>query len=71
MASEEMIRRKPFTAIAAIVFAVVAGLHLLRLIWGWEVSIGGLHIPMWASIVALFIAAGLAVMLWHEARPVE
>ena len=59
---------KPFTTIAVVVFALVAIVHLLRLILGWEMTLNGVVIPMWASGLGLVITAGLAVMLWWEAR---
>ena len=59
---------KPFTTIAVAVFSLVALLQLLRVLMGWEVVVGGLHIPIWASLVAFVVAAGLAVMLWRENR---
>jgi hypothetical protein len=59
---------KPFTAIGAVVFAVVALLHLLRLLQGWEVTIDGVSVPDWVSVVGVVVPAALAVMLWREAR---
>ena len=59
---------KPFTAIAVVVFSLVALLQLIRVISGWEVTVNGLAIPMWASVIALLVAAALATMLWREAR---
>ena len=59
---------KPFTAITIVVFSLVAVLHVLRLMFRWEVVINGLVMPMWASVVGLIVAAGLAVMVWREAR---
>jgi hypothetical protein len=59
---------KPFTAIAVVVFSLVALLQLIRVISGWEVTVNGLAIPMWASVIALVVAAALATMLWREAR---
>lgn len=59
---------KPFTAIAAVVFSVIAVLHLLRLTSHWEITVNGLTVPQWASIPGFFIAAVLAFMLWHEGR---
>ena len=59
---------KPFTNLAVLVFILVALLHLLRLAFGWEVTFNGAAIPMWASVLGLVIAAGLAVMLWRESR---
>ena len=60
---------KPFTAIAVVVFSLVALLQLVRVISGWEVTVNRLAIPMWASVIALVVAVGLATMLWREARP--
>ena len=59
---------KPFTTIAAVIFALVALVHVLRLFLGWEVIASGIAVPMWASVAGLVIAAGLAVMLLREAR---
>ena len=60
---------KPFTTIAIAVFSLVAALHVLRLIFGWEAVINGMVIPMWVSVVGVLIAGGLTVMLWRESRP--
>jgi membrane protein implicated in regulation of membrane protease activity len=60
---------KPFTTIAAVVFALIALLQLLRFILAWPVSVNGLVVPVWASAIAFVIAAGLSVMLWRERRP--
>lgn len=57
---------KPFTTLALAVFVVVAGLDFLRILMGWEVVIGGVMIPMWASYLGLLLAGGLAVMLRRE-----
>jgi hypothetical protein len=59
---------KPFTTIAAVVFAFVALLQLLRVMLAWPVSINGIVVPVWASAIAFVIAAGLSVMLWRERR---
>ena len=59
---------KPFTSIAVGVFALVALLQLLRVVLGWEVTINGFVIPLWASVVACVVAATLAIMLRRESR---
>jgi hypothetical protein len=59
---------KPFTMIAVVVFALVALVHLLRLAFGWEATINGAAVPMWASGLGLVIAGGLAAALWWESR---
>ena len=59
---------KPFTTIAIVIFTLVAFVHLIRIILDWEMTLNGVVIPMWASGLGLVITAGLAVMLWWEAR---
>ena len=59
---------KPFTAVAVVVFSLVALLQLLRVALGWEVTVNGILIPLWASVVACVVAATLAFMLSREAR---
>ena len=57
---------KPFTIVAVVVFSLVALLQLLRVVLGWEVTVNGILIPLWASVIACVVAATLAVMLWRE-----
>jgi hypothetical protein len=59
---------KPFTTTAVVLFALIALMQLLRFILGWEVAVNGVIVPIWASLIAFVIAAGLAVMLWRETR---
>lgn len=59
---------KPFTTLAIVIFALIALAHLYRLIRPFEVVLGGAILPQWASLIAMIIAAGLALMLWREAR---
>ena len=60
--------KKPFTLLAVLVLAIVALVHLLRLVYGWEATINGAAVPMWASILALVVSGGLAVMVWRESQ---
>jgi hypothetical protein len=57
---------KPFTVAAVIIFAIVAVMHLLRLVLGWNATLDGTEIPMWVSVVALVLTGGLAIGLWRE-----
>jgi len=59
---------KPFSTIAVVVFSLVALLQLLRVIAGWEVTINGFAVPIWASVIVCVAAAALAAMLWREAH---
>ena len=59
---------KPFTNIAVVVFALVALVQLLRVAFGWDVTINGIVIPSWASVVACVVAVTLAIKLRSEMR---
>jgi len=59
---------KPFTLIAALIFALMALLHLYRLFTNFQVILGSHTIPMWVSYVGLIIPGLLAVMLYRESK---
>jgi uncharacterized membrane protein YjjB (DUF3815 family) len=59
---------KPFSAIAAIIFAVVALVHLLRLVYQWQVVFNGWVVPMWLSWFGLIVAGALSALIWREAQ---
>ena len=46
--------------VASLVFALVSLLQLARLAAGFDVSVDGHLVPLWASGVAVLIAAGLS-----------
>jgi uncharacterized protein YacL len=55
-----------YNTITAVLFLVVALLHLLRIIFGWPAQIGNLSIPMWASWLALIVTAALAYLGFRQ-----
>jgi len=59
---------RPFTLIAALIFALMALIHVYRLFTDFQVVIGSHVIPMWASYVAIVVAGGLAIGLYRESR---
>jgi hypothetical protein len=59
---------KPFTTVAIFVFSVVSLLQLIRAALAWELTVDGIFIPIWASIIACVVAGILAIMVWREAR---
>lgn len=63
-----MTARHPFTMLAAAIFALMALVHICRLIVGFDVSVGGTHLPQSISWIALVVTALLATMLFREAR---
>ena len=63
-----MAKSRPFTTVAAIIFALMAAGHLYRLAVGFDVTVGGSTVPQWVSWIALVITSGLAAMLFKESR---
>lgn len=59
---------KPFTAIAVVVLAFVAAIHVIRLVKGIEVVVNGMVLPLWISAAAAVVTGGLAAMVWREAQ---
>jgi len=59
---------KPATHMASILLASVSLAHLLRLLFGVQVTLADRLVPMWVSWIGLVVAGGLAFMLWREAR---
>ena len=54
------LNRKTYMTVTATLFIVVAIMHLLRIILGWQVEIGGLSIPFWVSWLGVLVAGALA-----------
>jgi len=59
---------KPFTAIASVIFGIIALLHLLRLIISAEIVVAGFQLPIWISLGGLIVTAILSFGLWKEAN---
>ena len=51
---------KTFALAAGIVFGLVALMHILRIVLGWEVIIGGWMAPMWISWAGVVVAGLLS-----------
>ena len=52
--------QRTFSLITAVLFSLIALLHAVRLLRGWEVTIEGAVVPIWLSWIGLAIAAYLA-----------
>ena len=63
-----MTRTRPFTMIGAIIFAIVALLHLYRLFTHFQVVLGSHSIPMWASYVGVVVPGLLAILMYRESK---
>jgi hypothetical protein len=51
---------KSYSRVAAIIFAIIAILQLVRVLSGWEITLNGAAIPLWASWLASVVAGALA-----------
>jgi putative Mn2+ efflux pump MntP len=60
---------KSYSRLAALIFAVVAVLQVIRAVSGWPVTVGATtSIPLWASWVACVIAGVLAWVGFDASR---
>ena len=59
---------KTYTSFAAIIFLFVFTAHLLRLIYGWYIEIGGWLVPMWISWVGVLFAGFLSAYGFRLSR---
>lgn len=50
--------------VAGIIFAIVALMHLLRVIYKTDVIIGTKSIPIWVSIVAFIVTLLLSIWMF-------
>lgn len=57
---------KTGSLIAIILFVLVAIAHLVRLVFQAEVTIEGVPIPQWVSVVGFIVPALVALLLWRE-----
>ena len=62
------LNRKTYMTVTAVLFLVVAVAHLVRIILGWRVEIGGLGIPFWVSWLAVLVAGALSYFGFTQNR---
>jgi len=52
---------KPYLIVSTLIFALVAVMHLMRLMLGWSVVLGMTSIPPLVSMLAVLVSAGIAI----------
>ena len=60
--------KKPISLLVVIFLSLVALLHLLRLAFQVDVTVGGAIIPQWASIFGCLVPGVLAITLRRESN---
>lgn len=53
--------------IAGIIFTIVALLHLVRVIYDWQITIADYMVPMYFSYIGVVVAAILAIWMFTTA----
>jgi len=59
---------KPGSILAILLLTLVAIAHLLRLVFGLDISVGEWDVPQWVSVGGAVVPAAIAIMLWRESR---
>jgi hypothetical protein len=61
IAFQKVIRmnQRSFSFLAGIIFTIIALLHLLRIIYGWDPVVEGWTVPKWISWVPLIVSGYL------------
>jgi hypothetical protein len=62
------LNQKTYMIVTATLFLLMAIMHLLRIIFGWQAEIGGLNIPFWASWLGVLVAGALAYFGFTQKR---
>jgi uncharacterized membrane protein len=60
--------QRTFSLVTAVLFLLIALLHAVRLLRGWQVTVEGTVVPIWISWIGLVIAAYLAYQGFRLAR---
>ncbi|OGI61802.1 hypothetical protein A2645_00935 [Candidatus Nomurabacteria bacterium RIFCSPHIGHO2_01_FULL_39_9] len=61
-------KQKIFNYVVGVIFSIIAILHLVRSIFGWEAQIGGVEIVIGVSVVAFILAGFLAYTAFSLTR---
>jgi hypothetical protein len=57
-----------YVRVSGVIFAVVALMHVLRIIRKWDMVIGGWAAPAWPSVAAVLIAGYLAYTAFRQGK---
>ena len=60
-----------FCLIAAAVFSLIALGHAIRLLFGWQMTVESVVVPIWISWIGLAVATYLAYLGFRSGRRTE
>ena len=61
-------KQRGFNKLTGVIFAVIAVLHLLRVIYSWDAQIGTFAIPIWLSWIALVVSGFLSYTAFNLSK---
>ncbi len=57
-----------YSRLAAVIFAIIALLQLVRVVLAWDIMLNGVAIPLFVSGMACFLAAAMAWLGFGASR---
>ncbi|HOK07346.1 MAG TPA: hypothetical protein PK836_09010 [Syntrophales bacterium] len=60
---------KPVTTLVSLLLVIVSLAHLVRLVLDVPITVDGLEVPTWLSVIGFAAPLALAWLLWRENRP--
>lgn len=57
-------KTKTLLQVTGAIFGLIAVLHLIRALSGWQANIGLWQVPMWLSWIVVVVAGYLAYAAW-------
>jgi hypothetical protein len=58
---------RQYVLVSGLFLTLLTCVQLLRLVLGWQVTVGSVTVPMWASGVAVVIVGSLAIWAFRVA----
>lgn len=59
---------KAGTLAAIVLLGLVALAHGLRLVFAWPLTVDGIVIPGWVSVLGVIVPSVIALQLWRESH---
>ena len=64
----KMLDKKQFLTLAAVIFGIVALLHLLRSIFSWSLVVENFSVPLYFSYVVVIILSYLSWQMYNLSK---
>jgi len=64
----KMLDKKQFLTLAAVIFGIVALLHLLRSIFSWSLVVENFSVPLYFSYIAVIILGYLSWQMYNLSK---